>query len=85
MAASRQRDLPVDVTPAQVWREGDQHWKVAAVHNGVATLQRCTKGGQVLNPRCTPSSISWGRGAFPLLDGDALQSSAQAEAALARG
>lgn len=47
------KDLPIDVAPDQVWRErdGDQHWKVFAVHNQVATLQRCTKGGQVLNPR----------------------------------
>ena len=47
------RDLPIDVAPDQVWRErdGDQHWKVLDVHNGLATLQRCTKGGRVLNPR----------------------------------
>ena len=46
-------DLPVDVESDQVWRErdGDQHWKVFGVHNRLATLQRCTKGGTVLNPR----------------------------------
>ena len=51
--ATQQRDLPVDVETDQVWRErdGDQHWKVFAVRNQIATLQRCTKGGQVLNQR----------------------------------
>jgi len=59
MATSRPRrsDLPVDVETDQVWRErdGDQHWKVFTSHNGRAMLQRCTKGGQVLNQRYTKS------------------------------
>jgi hypothetical protein len=45
------KDLPTDVAPDQVWKEGDQHWRVLSIHNGVATLQRCTPGGRVLNPR----------------------------------
>ena len=53
MPSSQQRNLPVDVATDQVWREcdDDQHWKVFTVHNGLATLQRCTKGGTVLNQR----------------------------------
>jgi hypothetical protein len=40
-----------DVEPDQVWKQGDQHVKVEAVHNGLATIQRCTAAGRVLNQR----------------------------------
>lgn len=51
MAGSR-RELPNDVEPEQVWKDGSgQHYKVDAVINGVAALQRCTPAGRVLNQR----------------------------------
>jgi hypothetical protein len=46
------RKLPDDVEPDQVWKAPDgQHYKVVSVHAGIATLQRCTPGGRVLNQR----------------------------------
>ena len=40
------------VEPDQVWRATDgQHYKVVSVHAGIATLQRCTPAGRVLNQR----------------------------------
>ena len=43
--------LPPDVAEAEVWREGDQHYRVeSAVDEEVVTLQQCTPGGKVLNP-----------------------------------
>ena len=47
------RDLPDDVLPGQVWRAPDgQHYKVFDVEgNTLATLQRCTAAGRVLNVR----------------------------------
>ena len=53
MIMATRRELPVDVKAEQVWRERDseQHWKVFTIDNGLATLQRCTPGGHVLNQR----------------------------------
>jgi hypothetical protein len=46
------KQLPDDVVIEQVWRAPDgQHYKVASVHNGQATLNRCTPAGRVLNTR----------------------------------
>lgn len=43
---------PDDVDPEQVWRAPDgQHYQVASVVNGRATLYRCTTAGRVLNAR----------------------------------
>lgn len=49
---SRRHDLPADVEADQVWRDtGGQHFKVESVHNGIATLHRCTPAGRVLNQK----------------------------------
>jgi hypothetical protein len=44
--------LPDDVEPDQIWRAPDgQHYRVVAVTNGLAELQRATDAGRVLNTR----------------------------------
>ena len=46
------KELPPDVAAEQVWRAPDgQHYRVQSVVDEVATLQRCTAAGTVLNPR----------------------------------
>jgi hypothetical protein len=43
---------PDDVEPDQLWRDPEgQHFRVVAVSNGIAELQRSTPAGRVLNPR----------------------------------
>jgi hypothetical protein len=61
--------LPDDVEPDQVWRADDgQHFKVLSVHAGVATLQRCTPAGRVLNQRYkTSESVERLQNAFSLI------------------
>jgi hypothetical protein len=65
------RKLPDDVEPDQVWRATDgQHYKVLAVHAGIATLQRCTAGGRVLNQRYkTTEAVDRMREEFKLVAG----------------
>ena len=44
--------LPADVEADQVWKAPDgQHYKVHTVHNGIASLHRCSPAGRVLNQR----------------------------------
>jgi len=46
------KDLPPDVASGQVWRDADgQHYYVESVVREVATMQRCTAAGTVLNQR----------------------------------
>jgi hypothetical protein len=64
-------DVPPDVIAEQVWRDpGGQHYRVALVANGVATLNRCTAAGRVLNPRYTEKvPVEWMRSAWRLVIG----------------
>jgi hypothetical protein len=56
------KPLPDDVERAQVWRAPDgQHYRVALVTNGIATLQRCTPAGHVLNTRYNRASVEVAR------------------------
>jgi hypothetical protein len=49
---TRRANLPSDVESEQVWKDANgQHYRVATVTNGIATLQRCTPAGRVLNQR----------------------------------
>lgn len=51
-STSTKAKLPDDVVSEQLWRAPDgQHYRVAAVTNGVAALQRATAAGRVLNQR----------------------------------
>jgi len=43
-----------DVEPGQVWKKDAEHVYVETVHNGRATVQRCTPAGRVLNLRYRP-------------------------------
>ena len=45
------KELPLDIVAGQVWRDADgQHYYVESVFKELATLQRCTPAGRVLNP-----------------------------------
>jgi hypothetical protein len=48
------RGMDPDVEPGQVWKKDSDHVYVESVHNGLATVQRCTPAGRVLNPRYRP-------------------------------
>ena len=69
------RKLPDDVEPDQVWRASDgQHYKVVSVHAGIATLQRCTPAGRVLNQRYkTAEAVDRMQTEFKLVSGWALR------------
>jgi hypothetical protein len=48
MIMATRREVLVDVEPDQVWRErdGDQHWKVFAVHNQVRPFSVARRAGK---------------------------------------
>jgi hypothetical protein len=49
---TRRAELQPDVESDHVWRDaGCQHYRVASVSNGVASLRRCLPAGRVLNQR----------------------------------
>jgi hypothetical protein len=52
-ARAPKKALPPDVAAGQVWRDADgQHYYVeSAGGEKLATLQRCSPAGRVLNPR----------------------------------
>jgi len=46
------KQLPDDIETEQVWKDpSGQHYRVFSVSNTIATLQRCTPAGRVLNQR----------------------------------